>query len=609
VTVQRRRSAFAIPENEPVFDPHEAAASTVREVMEERGAERKNLSTTALTLRAYADLVPEQRGPLDFERFPWQREGYDDHAAYDREQVWQKATQIGVSTLMIRWALFHADVEQRVGLYTFPTTDELGDFSRHRIRPVIRASAHLLSRMRGDAVNNVGQKEIGPGGWLYFRGTNKPIDSIPADVVVFDEYDTSDPDNIEASERRVTGPDSAGLIRRVGVPSIPGFGISALFEDSDQRVWTVKCRCKVWNPMRGFDAFQANVDQDAVALVCRKCRKPIDVLKGEWVATFPDRDVRGYHAPKLLIPGKRTLGLLIANSRKTKDFQRTAFFTRDLGEPFAPAEGRLSLEQVQACVRPELRLQESLTTHALVTMGVDVAGTRAFNVVIEEAVDKDRGRKVFVGEVDDEPGGMTAFQRLCWLMTSFGVNMAAIDNTPESRFSIAFAAKFPGRVYRVGFFMPGPQQKKDVAPWDVDDVERFVSLHRTMAYDATFERFRMQHVLLPPLDALPSDYATHLGNLYRQKTEVMRKAADGTKFGTGAVKVEYIKTGPEDWAQAEAYNLTAIELFWRNAGIQGALGQGPVPLAQLERDVYSADEDEVDYYPGGNEPRYSPGFE
>lgn len=598
MAVPRRTSAFEKPQ--PFISAGEAVATRMRGNLEEDGVRRQSAQTGALAFRAWSELVPEQRGPLDFVRFPHQVELYGQRAAEDREQVFQKATQIGESTRVLRLSLFHADVHQRVVLYTFPTDGELTDFSRQRIRPVIRASEHLMRRMRGDAVNNVGQKEIGPDGWLYFRGTNKPIDSIPADVVIFDEYDTSDQANIEASERRVSGPMSAGLIRRVGVPSIPGFGISSLYEDSDQRVWTVQCEaCADWNPMRGFEAFSSNVDQERVELVCRACRKPIDVRAGEWVATYPDREVRGYHIPRLLIPGRRTIHDLIVNSKKTKDYQRTAFFTRDLGEPYAPVEGRLSLGQVRANERPELRMVDPFAknhSHNLRTMGVDVASVRALNVVVEEAVDAEHGRKIWVGEIEDDPARGTAFVQLCRIIDALGINMTGIDDGPEGRFAIALAAAYPGRVYRCSFFTPGKQQKKPPEPWMVDDQAQFVSLWRTRAYDATFERFRMQRALIPPLASLPADYAEHLGNLYRRKTEQP----------DGSIRVDYVKTGPEDYGQAEAYNLAAIELYWRNAGLRLAAGQGPVPAAQL--DPYATpDYDEFDE--PGEEPTYRGGFD
>ena len=74
-----------------------------------------------------------------------------------------------------------------------------------------------------------------------------------------DEVDYSDQLHLEAWERRVSGPDSLGLIRRLGVPTLPQFGISAAFDASDQRIWTGKCRaCNEWNPMRGAESFAAN---------------------------------------------------------------------------------------------------------------------------------------------------------------------------------------------------------------------------------------------------------------------------------------------------------------------------------------------------------------
>jgi hypothetical protein len=513
------------------------------------------------------------------------------------------------STGAIRQALYHADVLGRSVLYTFPTDDELMAFSRKRIRPVMRRSDHLRSRMTSDAVDNVGQKQIGQG-WISFRGLSKPVDSIDVDVLIIDEYDTSDQGSIDATEYRLSGAESADIRRRIGVPSIPGFGIDSFWEASDQRLWTVRCEaCNHHNPLKGFEAFSQNVDQDAVALVCAKCRKMIDVRTGEWVATYPDRPIRGYHAPKLLVPGRRVLARVIENSKKTRPSQVEAFHQRDLGEAYAPAEGRLSLDAIRACVRPDLRPEQSLVTFGLTTMGIDMASARALNVVIEDEVDRDTqtGRKVWVGTVEDEPGGMSAFQRLCWLMETFNVNMAGIDNEPDGRFSRAFAERFRGRVYRMDFFTPQPGARAESPVWNVKDEEQFVSLHRTKTYDATFERFRLQRVLLPPLEMLPAEYPVHLGNLYRRQVEVMqteRGKAGMRKVSTGKVRVDYVRTGDEDYAQAEAYNLAAIELFWRNEGVASIRGGGPRPLTDQIEDFVPSDLTSYD-----QDPDYRPGFQ
>jgi phage terminase large subunit GpA-like protein len=428
---------FGLGSPGPVVDPFERGAAELRRFLDDLGASSADVALRRTPFRSWAESVPEARGPLDFGRFRFQAELYDERSAHDAEMVVMKATQIGASSMTVRWVLYHADVHGRVALYTFPTDRELADFSRQRIRPLIRRSEHLMSRIPPDGVDNVGQRQVGVG-WVYMRGTTRPIDSIDADVVVFDEYDSSDQANLEASERRVTGPMSAGLLRRVGVPSIPGFGISKAYEETDQRIWTIRCdACSAWNPMRGADAFAANVDQEQLVLVCRKCRRRLDIRLGQWVATFPDREVRGYHLPRLIVPGTR-LSTIVANSRKTRPDQRQAFFNRDLGEPYAPSDGRLSIERIRACVDPDLRPLARLASHKFVVMGVNVASARALNVVIEEALDDRTGRRVFVGEVEDRDG-RTAFDQLCELMDRYGVTMACIDHAPEGRFASAFA--------------------------------------------------------------------------------------------------------------------------------------------------------------------------
>lgn len=581
--------------DEPIPNAWEAIANTVRGELEDRGAARSERARARRSIRDWVDLVPEERGPLDLAKYAFQIEPlYSDRAVTDREQVHLKATQIGWSTGAIRQALYHADVLGRSVLYTFPTEAELSAFSQKRIRPVIRGSEHLRSRMAADAIDNVFQKHIGEG-WIDFRGLNKPVDSVDVDVLIIDEYDTSNQANINATEYRLSGAESADLRRRIGVPSIPGFGIDSFYEASDQRAWSVRCEaCNHWNRLVGLEAFTDNVDQDQAALVCSKCRRIIDVRAGEWVPAYPDRDVRGYHAPKFLVPGRRVLERVIANSKKTRPDQVEDFHRRDLGQAWAAAEGRLSLEAVRACVRPELRLEETLLTYKLVTMGIDVASARDLNFVIEESLTDDYmvGRRVSIGTIS----GTLAerLERLSQLMERFSVNMCAIDSQPDGMFSEAFAKQFPGRVYRVSFFTPAAHGRVEPPMWNVNDGEQFCSLHRTKFYDATFERFRRQHVLLPPLESIDPVYPKHLGNLYRRRTELPGE--------TGRERIDYVRTGDEDFAQCEAYCYAAIMLFRRQVGLSAL--NGTVALAdQLDFEPL----DLTSYGEAGSQV-YRPGF-
>jgi len=332
--------------------------------------------TVGMDFRQWADLVPEPHGPLDLHRFRFQEALYAPRMVSDREAVLMKATQLGASSWAIRWALYWADMRGKTILYVVPTETFLTAFAQHRVREVLRKSEWLQSRIGDDSINNRGLRQIGLG-YTYWRGSAEAtnLESIPADGLILDEYDALEASNIGIAEQRVTGPLSEGLIRRVGVPSIPGYGISRQYEGTTQNVWMVKCACGDHQPMLGSDTYRDNVDEQSATLVCRKCRKPLDVSTGEWVATYPDRDILGYWMTKFILPGV-DLRRVVANHAKTSPADRQTHFNRDLGEPYAPAEGRLSRSALLACTRPgEIHQEEGSVSFKPKTMGCCVPGT------------------------------------------------------------------------------------------------------------------------------------------------------------------------------------------------------------------------------------------
>lgn len=426
-----------------------------------------------------------------------------------------------------------------------------------RIRASILASPYLLGRIPGAFVQNKGLKQIGSG-WVYYRGSESvaDLDSVDADVLALDEYDTLKHAHIPDAERRITG-SQVGLIRRVGVPSTPGWGIDALYQDSDRRRWHVKCdSCNE----RQYLTFEQNVDLERGLRVCRKCRKPLDVAQGEWVAEFPDRDVRGYHLPRLIVPGL-DLPTLIKASEKTKPTERQVFRNKDLGEAFAPEEGRLSLTALQAAQSAGggYTLVPGYIGAGVVTMGVDVASSRNLNVRVSEHMQDGRKRALFIGEVE-------SFDDLALMMERFSVKMAVVDHLPEGRLARAFAERFPGRVYIVAF---ATAQGKVL---DIKDEQRMITVRRVELLDATFEQVRLQRNLLP--NDPPEGYFQQMQNLVRHTEE----------DEVGKVVVEYRSTGADDYAMAEAYDVVATEawLFRQQ-------------MAESEREVFRPLEDMLEF--------------
>jgi Phage terminase large subunit (GpA) len=524
-------------------------------------------------------ILEPKTGRLDFTRFPFQVELYE-LPADDAEVVIMKSTQVGVSAWLVRLVMFLADTGGLTCLYVFPKATQLADFSDARIRPLILGSHYLRSRIANHNVQNKNLKQIGRG-FVYFRGSesNDGLDAVDADVLALDEYDSLTQANIPDAERRITG-SCHPMIRRVGVPSVPGFGISKLYAESDQRKWHVRCNaCREWQTIDFYD----NVDQEALTIVCRRCRKPLDVGTGEWVATYPDRSVKGYQISRLLVPGT-DLARLVNASREREPYRVQAFWNKDLGLDYAPEEGRLSLAALQAAQR-DYTTAPSYTGANLVTAGVDVASTRALNVRISEHHDDGTKTALYLGTAD-------SFEDLAVLIKRYRVNMCAIDHMPERRSAQALAERFPGRVYLVSYATPG---QKDLAP--VDEDRRCVSVRRTEAIDTTLELIRLQSNLLP--QGLPDGYVAQMQAAVRyvDKNEM------------GKVTVVYRSTGHDDYLHAETMDVVATYLCQHRTYIEERQEEVLVPLDDLvpfrRSDVN--DYNNYEYRPGPGEPPYHPG--
>lgn len=505
----------------------------------------------------WSQRIPEPKtGQLDFTRFPYQRELYDEGEA-ERDLTIVKSTQVGASAWLVRWALYWADVHGKTALYVFPADKQLNEFSAQRIAPLLRTPA-LATRVPTSNTNNVGQRQIGEG-WLNLRGaqTDRGLESIDADVLALDEFDLIPETAIPIAMRRISSPMSLGLIRRIGWPSLDGYGIAREYDRSDRRRWFIKCpSCNTQQFIRFFNRREADndglpdtvcayVNTDIEKLVCGKCHKPMPpeaVAAGEWVAEHPDRDRRGYHVHRLMVPGVR-LDDLIHASRDTDEWKVQSFFNRDLGEPHSPKEGRLSREAIAAAQSigggyTQGPWDTGYHGDGLVSMGIDTATSRNLNVRISlHADDASYKTALFLGEVE-------SFDTVCDLMDMYTVRMAAIDHLPEGRLARAFAERFYGRVFICHFL---PQTSEDVMTWKPED--RTAGVKRTEAIDATLGLIRQARNRLP--QDLPEGYVAQMRNAVRfhEVNDVGRRV------------VGYRSIGAIDYLMAEVYDLFAAHLF------------------------------------------------
>lgn len=523
--------------------------------------------------------VPEPKaGKLDFDRYPFQRELYSQEAALMEEAAVKKATQVGVSTWLLRWVLYLCDTAGLNSLYLFPKRKQMYDFSDARVATAIALSPYLKGRIPASSINNKGLKRIGTG-WLYARGSESSDDlqSVDADGLAMDEYDDLRQENVPDAERRVSGSNEPRT-RRVGVPTLPNYGIDAIYKATDQRDWVVPCpRCGLRQPL----TYEDNVDEgkidfdnavvhEAPRVVCRgwkedrdaeglTCREPLDVLQGEWVAKYPDRGIRGYNMPRLIVAHTNLVKIVTAR-QKTDPTEMTTHRNKDLAEAYAPAEGRLTDDAIAAATRDDLPAEADAPYEPgrLITMGIDVASVRGLHIRISEHVSDTLKLPLFVGEVE----GFVQAERL---FVRYGVNMACVDHLPDGRLGMALADRHPGRVYLANF----AELKSGVL--DVKPEIRRVSVRRTELIDATLDRIRMQRTLLPSEATRPKDYKEHLQAVHRVTglDDKLRKFA------------KYDATGDFDFVMAECYDqLAAIVWKWHRE-TEDAIEGEEVPFGEM----------------------------
>lgn len=494
---------------------------------------------------------------LDFARFPFQLELYEAFGDLGLQAVEvMKSAQCGVSAAGVSLALHAADLWGASVLYVHPTGEDAEDFSDTRVRPAIEDSGYLRSRVA--STDNKALKKIGDA-YLYFRGSlsERKALSIPADVLILDEYDRLDQTNIPRFRRRLAAPGSLKLERRFSNPSYPEDGIHRLYLASDQRRWLVRCGyCRTEAPI-GWDEEGAHgVDEDQAMRVCSRCRRELAraaIASGRWVAGRPGAPGRGYHVSRLIVPDER-IAELVANRHQTDEASTQTHYNFDLGLPYAPRGGSLSREAVLACRRGSAP-PPSDQGGEWVTAGVDVG--RVLHVRISRWLTDGRAAPLFLGTVE-------GFEDLAGLMEAHSVNLAAVDERPEERKAREFMQSFVGRVLLVRW--SGEEQRDEIV---IDADRGLLVARRTAACDRLVAAFEAQQRLLP--EHLPEGYLSQLTAPHR----VTEENARGQKVA------RYRSERANDYFFAECYDLLARQTRGVPAG--GAWGPPPPTMRELIR--------------------------
>jgi hypothetical protein len=486
---------------------------------------------------------------LELSHGKWALAGHEYQAAWlqeqAREQVFIKGAQIGATEVLVLKTL-HGMIHQKYpqgALYLFPTRDDVRDFSKARFDPLIAQNAFIGQHVTSTDAQNI--KKIGRG-YLYLRGarstksiggkkSSSQLKSIPVDRIVFDEMDEIEPAMIDLARERI----SHSQVKEqmfLGTPTIPDYGVDKMYQQSDMRVWMV--RCPACNKLASLDLEFPNClqrqDNGTVKRICVHCQKDVNPRVGEWIAQSPGKDLVGWWISQL--NSTYIDPTTILNLYEDPPYgDMSEVMNSKLGRAYIPAENRLSESDVYNCCSNDPMLTKSDGPCA---MGVDVGAM--LNVVIAERPTRNTLRVVKVCRV-------STFNDLHDLARDFNVRSAVIDLKPEIRKVREFQKEETFSVFACDYV----ETRTSMTHWDEKDL--VIKCNRTEICDATHELVTERgRLVLPRRNTELNTFATQLTHMAKVLEE---DDASGSRIYRYKGKVG----GPDDYRHALNYCLLASE--------------------------------------------------
>ena len=467
---------------------------------------------------------------FDLRRYPFLVELFDSNA---QEIVVRKGAQLGFTIACILRTIDNAERRyKRSAIYYMPTRDDVADFSKARFGRLLRENPSLGKLVRGTDSTNM--KRVGDV-YIYFRGakSRSQAKSVPADAITFDERDEMDQRIVDLARTRLDG---SALREEVSLSTatVPGFGVDYDYtERSDQRTWHIRCQaCGAWTCLELDFPGCIERDRDGKCFrACKKCRRPILVLRGQWVPALKDRPVVGYWVSQLCSP-RMPLDHIM---QEFEDPHRNTaeFYNSRLGLPFADLDTMLDEAALSAVVGNEPAARASKGPCFL---GADVGKEDIHWFVGEKRA----------AQLDFLAFGICAeFSDLYDVAKRFTVEVGVLDEMAETRKVREFIQANP---QFWGCWYSDAQR----TGYEWNEAERRVSVNRTEILDQSHKLVTQGRCTLPRRDERWTQLVKHMTNLARVSKE------DPT---TGLPTVRWVVRGKklDHWRHAFAYAVLAAE--------------------------------------------------
>lgn len=502
-----------------------------------------------------------------FKHRPWQQAILDDRHP---NKVIEKSRQLGLSEVGMTEVLHFLTVHDTTkAMYIFPRNQQMVDFSKSRISPVFQDSDYFKSLIDNN-LNSVSTKKI-LNSYLFMRsGWGSALgEGADTDFLSIDEYDRMK-EGVELSFQEGLKSSAYGLMRRWSTPTIPGKGINALYQKSDQMRYIHTCpHCGykqfltfednlIQVKPKGVDPVTHEVEDGTFIIGCKKCKGELDRWAvGEWVAQYPSiKETRGYHISQLDAVWISADDIM---RRKFNYTSKQLFYNYVIGEPYA-SEGLLITEaDVRAAIRLPAEVLSRTSSYAAIAAGIDW-GDVSYMVVLGIKPNGMVDLLNLYSVQDDSTQPLKSVTYFCSILRAYQPNIVVADaGYGADRNGYGFS-QYPAAWYSCYWTTSKDPQAK------VRFKDQYNETAHEILVDKTVKIQRMLHVMKGKLIGLfPWNEKIATLTLHLKNTRIMDEEADGYIFQRAT------RVGADHFACALTYaligrdKLTNYGITFRNA--------------------------------------------
>lgn len=315
----------------------------------------------------------ENQLPVEFKQHRFLIDLYGD--LHD-DIVVKKSAQVGESVERILKAFWCAKYLRANVIYVLPTNNVVRDFVTPKVNPIITSnpSINALVQRDSESIKQVGDR------FIYFKGAFSERDaiSISGDILILDELDRMPDMNVVNTYDSRLQASKLGYRWRLSNPSGIGYGVDALYADSDQRHWFVTCPAcqhKMYLDLEPSDDKNHYIDVESKQYHCGnpECEGVLsddDRRGGYWVAKYPGRRRHGYWISQLMAPWVSAARILEQKEESGIEF----FYNFVLGKAYTPSDLVVNRETILRACAP------SVIPKVNVVMGVDQSASGQYYV-------------------------------------------------------------------------------------------------------------------------------------------------------------------------------------------------------------------------------------